>query len=64
MTYLGAVGTEGVDIGVGGVGAVADVEVSVGRIDIDAVGVGECVTVVLQNGCGLQGVGIDTVKIG
>ena len=48
MAYLGSVRTEGIDIGVGGVGAVADVEVAVGGIDVDAVGVGKMLRLVFE----------------
>ncbi len=64
MTYFRAVGTEGVDIGIGGVGAVTNVDVACGRVDVDAVSVGESLAEVLKNGGGLKGAGIDTVEIG
>ena len=64
MTYFRAVGTEGVDVGIGGVGAVTNVDVARGRVDVDTVGVGESLADVLKNGGGLKGAGIDTVEIG
>ena len=64
MADFCAVGTEGIDIGTGSVGAVADVEVAGGGVDVDAIGVGEFAAVAFEHGGNLQGGGIDTVERG
>ena len=51
-----AFGREDVEVGVGGVGAVADKEIASGGLNVDAVGVRQRGPEILQDWLGLKGV--------